>query len=789
MFNNYLIVAIRNIMHKPFQAGINILGLSTAMTIGLLALVYGYHELTYERMHKNKDRIYRVACSLEREGNVSDWAPGPIPLGPALQSEFPEVVSYARLMVPFESNNYKVVVEVPEKKLNVEKVYRIDSSFFELFSFEFLYGGSETLDQPDEVIISEELSHLLFPGQDPTGEMITINKGQVFIGGVVKKGTHKTHLDFNMLISWDTFGYEGAWTEADAYTYVLLTENHKPDLFESKLEEFSEVFLAEIADQLEGRVAIFPQPLEEIHLRSNLHAEFSRNGRSVYVYTSFLIALFVILVACINYINLTMARSVKRAKEVAVRKTIGALNGQIRRQFLVESLLTTSISFVLAWILSLISIPFLEQFSGIKWSTQMLLQYDFLLNALLLFLGIATVHGLYPAVHISLANRTHLLNPDYRVKKYNLWFRRMLVILQFSFSIIVIILSIIITAQLDYAEKNNPAFINENIVVLSIPKYVSHKLGILKEELKAVPEVVSASGSTYLPSVPYKEDYVFKINGRQQRRIAHSLYFDHEFLDLTGIPLVEGRNFQKINPADHRRSYLVNETAVRTYGWSNPIGQPVNRYGEVVGVISDTHLFSLHAETLPLIVGLSDKEYLYDESLFVQISPGDPEKALVKIESLYHRTMGEAPFEYMFLNNEFQELYRDDINLKKSLAVGGLIMLLISGMGTFALSAIVSAQKTKETGVRKVFGAKPNQLWFLHMKELFSFLLVAILLSVPIANYLAGVWLQEFAYRIEVNYTAFVAGSAIGTLLVTLPPAFYILQSIKMNPIVSLRYE
>ncbi|CAN5483843.1 ABC transporter permease [soil metagenome] len=794
MLSNYFKVAVRNLRKNSFHTTLIVVSLVLAITCSLLSFLYVYNEFTYEKQFPNADRIFRVSCRTNLRGDITQWAPAPAPLGPALQQTFPEVTSYTRVMIPFLSGSLSSAVTYQDKTVRIENVFRADSTFFDLFPYDFLYGSPLSLRLPDHVVISEDLSEKIFGLIDPTGKVIVLDNLDLTVGAVVKRSDTRTHMNFSLLISWNTFDWKDEWLEADAYTYVLFSEGYDSDAFNVKLDEFVKDNLADVAAQIDASVELFIQPIKDIHLHSNLHAEFSKNGNLLYVYVFLFTAIFILLIAAINYINIAIAGSLTRAKEVGVRKSMGANRAGIRNQFLAESLLVTVVAFVIGVVMMIICLPGFERLMNVTIDVSLFKEPAFFLTFLFLIAFVSILSGAYPALYVASFDPTDILKNSQTLKTSSLNLRKGLTTVQFTISIILVIVTLIIADQLSFIEGRPLGFEKEDIVVISVPSSLAKKVPVFKQQLELQTHVRRVALCSYWPGIPNKDEHALTINGQDQIKTLQKLSFDENYIALMKLRIVAGRNFNPDGTGDYDNAFLVNETAVKEFGWVDPIGQEMEaindgKKGEVIGVINDANLFSLHQKIEPVIIQLTSKTMDNDELIYVKLDHDQIKEGAEGIKKVYEATFHENSFEYGFLDDLYGRLYSNDRNLLQSLIIGCVVMVLISCMGLIALSAVMATKRKKEIGIRKVLGASANELVIVQMRELAALVIIANVIAIPGAYYFSFRWLDQFSYKTAITMMAFVIGSGMSVVVVCLSVGFYVLKTARLNPVDVLRGE
>ena len=792
MFINYIKVAIRNFSRQKIYSFINIAGLALGMGLSILIFFYIQAELSYDRFNEKADRIYRVAEESSQDGStVSHANIFPI-IAPNLVKEFPEILSAVR----FEKDP-RVLVSLNEDKFIENRFFYADSSFFDIFSFPLIKGNPETaLNDPYSLLLTEKTAKKYFGEKDPLGQTLNINNEYDYIiTGVLKNIPPNSHIKFDFLSSMSTLeaqdqNYGKIWGSMSAYTYILLAPGSSPQEIEEKFPDF-------IRKHRNQKAALswkfFLQPLTSIHLRSHLNYELEANGDIKYVYIFSAIALFIIIIAGINFMNLSTARSSKRAKEVGIRKVLGAVRPQLAKQFMAESIIMT----VAAVPFSLLLVEFLsksmhsffgDQLNVNYWKNPLIPLGFFIL---VLFLGLFS--GSYPAFFLSSFSPSSVLYGRIKSGVKGRLFRKTLVVFQFSISVFLITGTLIIHDQLNFIQNQELGFDKENVLFIPVNDPAVKKNFLpFKTKLLQHPDVLNVSASTSLPSIaPGVGAYVPQGLSEEDAFIVRHLLCDYDFIRTYGMKVKQGRNFNQAISTDQKQALILNETAANHLGWDDPVGQILtNRIGkyQIIGVVKDFHFRSKHQKIEPLVLSLiPDNRYIYYASL--RISGQNIKRTLNSIKDTWRSMAPTRPFQYFFLDNEFDQLYKSEMKTSRLFDFLTVMALFIACLGLFGLASYTAEQRTKEMGIRKVLGASTSHIFYLLSGEFIKWIGLSSLIAWPLAYYFMSQWLNNFAYRINLTPLIFVFSAAAALLIAVLTVSFQALKTARSNPAESLRYE
>ena len=790
MLRNYFNVALRNLLRNKSASLIKIISLSVGMICFAIISLFIDHELGYDRFHKNPEQVFRVVKDfVNDDGSRIPDATTPPAFGPAIQKDLPEVAYTTRL---FPNWGRKYLIQYDDIRSYEEGVVRIDSSFFDVFSFLFVKGEKKTATaNPNFIILTESTAKRIFGNEDPMGKAIKIDIRQIgtdfFVTGVVKDVPENSHFTFDFLISLRTFDdplddvpLAINWGFYNFYTYVRLNAEADPQAFQSKLQG---VFKRYNPD---NKNECYAQPLTDIHLKSNLKWELSTNGDYSYIRILAIIALFTIILGAINYINLVTAQSARRAKEVGIRKASGAVRNSLVKQFLFESLIMTLVATV-------VSIAVVES---------MLPQLKNLFNSTLSFFGAGSINvlwmvigaglltgllsGLYPAFYLSSFQPVKVLRGTVTGFGGDTFLRKGLVTFQFIISTVLIIGAFVISSQINFVRNKKLGFSKENIMII-------HNAGGLQNRQSLLTEIKKSSGvknAGAADGVLGGQNWTTgaQAKGQEKSLLLNLLTTDYDFLDVMGVNLRQGRNFSRNTQADSS-AIILNQTAVKQLGIEDVIGSQVTAGGDpytVIGVVDDFHFSSFHEPIKPFGFFLNEPSV---NKLFVKIQGDNMVGSIAEIQKVWTTLVPERPFEFTFQDEQVSKLYASEVKFQKLFSNFTLVAILIACLGLFGLSAYTAQQRTKEIGIRKVLGASVLGVTRLLSKEFLKLVLLAVAISIPIAWYATNEWLQNFAYHIDLNAWTFVVAALAAVMIALFTVSFQSIKAALANPVNSLRSE
>jgi len=799
MFKNYLKVALRNIQKHKGYAFINIAGWAVGMTVCILILLWVQNELSYDRFHQNAGRIFRLTLE-SRIGTPQSAPVAPTPAGPALVRDYPEVLNAARVDRPRRS-----LIVFGDQEFQEDGVGTVDNSFFEIFSFPFLAGDPKTaLTRPYTAVVSETTARKIFGTESPLGKFLKLADGKDYaVTGVFKDVPGNSHIRFNLLRSFETLVADNKaatenWFSISMYAYLLLDENADPKALEAKLPQFVDKNMGPTLKAIGGTMAFRLQPLKRVHLYSDFVLDVAPQGDMTTVLLFAGIALLVLFVASINFINLSTARSATRAKEVGLRKTLGAVRGRLVGQFLGESIVYSLLAMILALFLHFPGLRFFGRVVGREMDKN-IFQVPWMLPALLglaVFVGLAA--GGYPAFILSSFHPVRVLRGQWKADG-GAWFRRILVVAQFAVSILLIACTLVISRQINYVKSKDLGFDKEQVLVIPrVSAAVRRSYVTVLSELKNIPGVRNAGASSMIPGVGISRSVFFPDGFSQDEpQPMDVLSIEPGFLPSLGIRIVAGRNFSETLETDRTQSVLINETAARRFGWSDPIGKRFvlrpgsgdsgeTTYLTVIGMIRDYHTISLHQKIEPQLL-----QYNPDGlgAISIKLAPNSLPGVLTLLKQAWKRMEPLGSLDYAFLDEVFDRQYRADEQMKSIILHFGVLAVLIGCLGLFGMSSFTVERRIKEIGIRKVLGSSVAGIVRLLSKETILLIAAANVVAWPAAYFVMNLWLRQFAYRTSMTIWAFAAAALLSILTAFLAVSYQSVRAALGRPADSLRYE
>ncbi len=800
MLKNYLKIAFRSLKKNKGYSFINISGLAIGMAVCMLIFMWIMNELSYDKFHEKADRICRVTTDI-MVGSRLHTARSLTAAGPALVEDFPEVITAARLDRP-----RRVSVKYMDKIYQEADIGFAENAIFDIFSFPFINGDPKTaLEAPNTVVITESMAKKYFGDEDPIGKMLRFNNETDFsVTGVVKDIPQNSHLRFNMLRSFQTLISEGSvrdnmWFDVRFFTYLLLDEYADPEQLEQKLPGFIDNYLGETLKAAGGSAQLFLQPMKKIHLYSDFERDISATSDIKLVYLFSGIAVFILIIAGINFINLSTARSATRAQEVGMRKTLGAVRSRLIGQFLGESTIHSILAMGLAIVLIKLVLPLFNSVIGSE------LTLDFFRTPWLLavFLGMAVVVGVfagsYPAFILSSFPPVHVLKGLLKAGGSHSRLRKILVVFQFSISIALIAATIIVYNQIIFMKNKELGFNKELVVIIpGMNESLRQSYRSIRSELLDLSGVVDVGASDLVPSRGQLIS-TFLPEGFTDDQAMSMDYMDvdAQYIPTMDIEIIAGRNFSEDFATDPDQSVLINETAAKKIGWEEPLGKrfvfrpPQGSGGEVfyvsvIGVVKDFHLQSLREKIAPLIVFFDYDSLL---TLSIRIAPDNIPHTMGLIEKKWKELDPNRPFNFLFLDESLDRLYRQEDRLKTITLYFSFLAVLIGCLGLFGMASFTTEQRTKEIGIRKVLGASVLGIIRLLAKEFLLLVIVANLIALPMAYFAMNRWLQSFAYRMDIHLWILVLSAALSLSIALITVSYQSIRVALSNPVDSLRYE
>ena len=787
---NYIKTALRTIRRQKGYSFINISGLAMGLSVCMLIVIWVVDEWSFDRFNTNAGRICRVYRDESATQMNSASALTSPPMAAALKQDFPEIIKATRF-----GYWQRHLVTHSDKSFNETGYMYVDPDFFLMFSFPLVKGNPETVfSNPDSVVITEKTASRYFGGDDPIGKTLTVgNSYDVTVTGVIRNASLNSSLAFDLLSPFEMLFKEDLgedvrvnWGFNSFLTFVMLEPSVSFEVLNQKLRGYLKKYAEEDTDEL----AL--QPLTDIHLYSNLDHDLSNLGDIKYVRIFSALAAFVLLIACVNFMNLTTARSTNRAREVGLRKVVGAERLQLIRQFFGESILMALLALVIAFFLLELLLPLFNTLSGKQLTSAWRDDPAFLAGffGLALLTGIAS--GIYPALFLSSFQPIRILKDSTQSLKANPFFRKVLVVIQFTLSVFLIIGTLVISRQLSYMRNIDLGFNREQIIHLSIHGELHEKYDAIRERFLNHPDVLHVTASLALPTniqntpgTPTWEgkppDAKWEIKGD---------FVDYDYIETFGIPLVEGRSFSREYATDPETAFIVNEEAVRRMGLEKPVvGKKFGFWGidgRIIGVMKDAHFQSLHHKIEPLTFKMNPG---WLRRMYVKIRSDNISGTLASLEKAWGEMNLVYPFEYQFLDEDFHNLYKKEATLGKIFQSMAGLAVFVACLGLLGLASFIAEQRTKEIGIRKVLGSSTAGIVSLLNREFLNSIAVANLIAWPIAYFTMRGWLQKFAYRAEMEVWIFLLSAAIGIAVALLTVSLQTLRAARANPVKSLKHE
>ena len=787
MFKNYFKVALRNIRRHPGYSIINIAGLAIGLACCLFILIWVLDELNYDKFHENAPYLYRVEENQYYSGRVYHVTVTPYPLAPALKADFPEII---------EATQYVGVggqlIRYGEKAFFETGIRAVAPAFFRMFTFPFVKGDSNTaLDDPFSLVISEEMAEKYFGEEDPIGKVFSVNNTyDMKVSGVMKNVPNNSYLQFDMVIPYALLEKVGAVSDSmgsnSILTFVQLQKGASLQQINDKIRGFIKKHVPDSVTDLE--LALY----SKIHLHQ--YFGYGRDmGQIKYVYIFSIIALFVLIIACINFMNLSTARSANRAKEVGVRKVAGALKSHIIRQFYGESVIYAFIALVFAVIIVVLLMSPFNNLSGKELSLGILGNWMILAGFIGVTLFTGLVAGSYPALFLSSFQPVWVIKGNLKSGAGSSLFRRILVVVQFALSIFLIIGTVVVYNQLHYMKNRDIGYDKEHLVYIPMRGQTGRFYEALKNALVRDPRILNVTGSNHRPSNIGSNSGGANWDGKDPDQVVliGISSVDYDYIETIGIELKEGRSFSKEYGTDQTEAFIVNEEVAKLMGKESVAGENFSfagRDGNIIGVMKNFHYYSVRNKIEPLAIYLRPAAQGFSYTL-IRIAPENISASLDFVKDTWQKVVPDFPFEYRFLVEDFEYYYRSEERMGGLLKYFSILAVFIACLGLFGLASFTAEQRTKEIGIRKVLGASASQITLLLCREFFVLVLLANIISWPVAYFVMRNWLQDFAYRTSLGMLTFVLTMVLALIIALLTVSFQAVKAAVANPVDALKYE
>ena len=810
MIKNYFKIAWRNFTRNRSHSLINLMGLAIGIACCMLILLWVTDELSYDIWNEKAERTYRLTSEVNFGGAHRHLAVTPAPLAEALRSDFPEVETAVRF------RNYgSSMVKRDVQNFNEPNIIYCDSTIFDVFSLEMINGTpKEALKLPNSVVINERMSRKYFGNEDPIGKTLTFdNQNEYAVSGVIKDLPSNSHFNFDFFVSLSSSreASEGMWVSHNFYTYYVLREGVDSDAFEAKVFPFLmkkyispqvETIMGKSYEELAESGAFIKyhyQPLPDIHLKSDLEIEMAANGNIQYVWIFSLAALFILLIACVNFMNLSTARASSRSKEIGVRKVLGSFRSNLINQFLAEAILIAALAFIVGGLMAFFALPYFNEFAD-KTLTLPLENYVFWVASILSIIIVGLLAGSYPAFYLSGFEPIKTLAGKIHEKGGNLNLRNSLVVFQFLIAVFLIIGTLVINQQLNFIQNKKLGFERDQLLILDNVETLGDRAYVLKEELIKNHQITSATVGSYLPVPSSRSDSPLCKSAeiREDNCVSIQMWqVDEAYIPAMGMELLDGRNFSPDMTTDSN-AVIINETAAKILGFENPIGKKL--YGDtnfnpnaetslpqqtIIGVIKDFHFESLRENIGALSLWLNP----YPGKITLKVNTDNISALVNDVESSWKAIADGLPFSYRFMDDSFDRVYRSEMRVSKLFNIFSGLSIFIACLGLFGLAAFTVERRVKEIGIRKVLGASTSNLVGLLSKDFIKLVFISLIISIPLAWYFTNHWLEDFAYRVEVHWWIFAVAGILALLIAFITVSFQSVKAALSNPVDSLRSE
>ena len=801
MFRQFIKTAFRIFFREGFYSIMNILGLSTGITVALIILLYLQQDLTYDRCYKNAKNIYRVNSIFISSGKENRFALSPVSFGPNVMEEFPEIRSYVRI-----AGIGKKMISYGEESLPEEGVSVADSTIFDFFSLRFISGNPKTcFRSPNSIVLTEKLASKIFKNKNPIGETVVLDKTEIFqVTGIIHDLPDNVHHKYTALVPLKKYDPKNEFKNAsfyniDVYTYILVPENYDTRLFYDKFPAFYEKYAAKEGKAFNQQYRATIQPLLDIHFSREWQYDLP-NGNRTYITAFLIIGLLVLTLACINYLNLTTARAERRKREIAAKKILGSQHAQLVFQFLGESMFMAIVAMLVALGLT----QFFLEFTSLNQLIDKDLHVDLFNNTwlltgvplLTLFVGL--ISGLYPALYLSHVHPLTMIQGRMVVGRARGFLRKSLVVIQMVISAGVIICTLLIDRQIEYVRTRDLGINQENILILPLrDSLVANHIPAFKEQLLQDQSIEAVTTAYNLPAGLVGNNlYRAETENGMEERNFFSLFASYDFIKTLGIKILQGRDFSREIQSDFRSAFIINESLAKSMGWNEPLGKRLQQSfgsdgkpyydGVVIGVVRDFNFASLHNAIEPMVLRLQGQD---GGQLLVKINGKEVVQGMKRIEKTWNAMGTEFPSDYRFLDENFNQLYKKDRQQNSLIKTFSWICILISCLGLLSLASYIAGSRTKEIVVRKVLGASVYKLTLMIYKETLVLVMISMLIASPLAYLITDRLLRDFAYRAPVHIQVFLI-TWLGSILVALGTvSYHSLKTARTDPARSLKFE
>jgi len=789
MIKNLLKSVTRHIRKHYGYSILNILGLTLGITSALFLIIYVSDEISYDRYHENSNRIYRVSSKITETDDQFTWNVAQIPFGPQVVQDYPEVQSFVRFI-----NMPRALYKYEDKEFIEENFYFVDSTLFDIFSYKVLKGEVRSaIKDPDKIVLTETVASRYFGDDDPIGKTFTAGEDTYEVTGVIEDIPFNSHFRFDAVAARNNLPKQiGSWGNFGVFTYLLMPEGVDVDAFETKMQGMYDAHMKTIFEPLHITIEYIMEPITRIHLYSTNAGEPEPTGSITYVYIFGIIALFLVLIAAMNYMNLATARSAGRAREVGMRKVVGSRRSTLIAQFLSESVVLTIISLILSIILLIILLPKFNMLAGKSFSLSILYSPVVVISFIGVIIVAGIIGGSYPAFFLSRFSPVTVLKGEITKGSAGSLFRKILVVIQFTISVVMIVCTLIVFRQLNYLKTMDQGFNQDNVLTLQLNRGMVRKYPVLRQALLEN-ENIRYVTSTNTPVGEGSGKVIFNVEtdqGMVQRGVNFAVV-DHDFIDALGIRMIEGRDFQQDMPSDTLLAVVVNETLANRLGWQDPIGKKVELGDEntlrasVIGMMADYHQTGMYNEIESLMLVYRELGNI----IYVKLSGNNTGQTISFIESKWNEVFPDQPFSYTFLKERFNRQFETDEKRGLIFTLFTILAILIACLGLFGLASYMVEQRTKEVGIRKVFGANEGVIIRLISKDFLILVSISIVIALPVAYYFMNNWLQNYVYRTKIGVMLLILAALLTVVITFITISYKAYQAAIMNPASSIRTE
>jgi putative ABC transport system permease protein len=789
MIKNLLKTATRHIRKHMGYSLLNILGLTLGITSALFLIIYVLDEMSYDRYHENADRIYRVASKITETDDQFTWIVAQIPMGPQVVQDYPEVQSFVRFI-----NMPRELYKFEDKENIEENFFYVDSTLFDIFTYKVLKGEVRSaVKDPGKIVLTETVAARYFGDTDPIGKILKTGNSTFEVTGVIEDVPANSHFRFDAVSARNNLPKQfGSWGNFGVFTYLLFPENFDVKAFEAKMQGMYDAHMKTIFEPLKIKIQYILEPITKIHLTSTNSGEPQPTGSITYVIIFGIVALFLILIAAMNYMNLSTARSTRRAREVGLRKVVGSRRGPLVSQFLSESVVFTVISLLISIILLIILLPKFNLLAGKSFGLSILYSPEVIISVLGVIIVVGIFGGSYPAFFLSRFSPVVVLKGEITQGSAGSLFRKILVVIQFTISVAMIVCTMVVFRQLNYLKTMDQGFDQKNILTLQLNQEMVRKYPVLKRALLENEEIKYVT-STNTPVGEGSGKVIFNMEtdqGMSQRGINFAVV-DHDFVDALGIKIVAGRDFQQDMPSDTLTGVVVNETLANRLGWANAIdkkvqlgdGRAIN--ARVIGVMKDYHQTGMYNQVESLMLVYRERNNI----IYLKLSGKNTDQVITFIENKWKEVFPGQPFSYTFLADRFNNQFQADEKRGLIFTIFTILAILIACLGLFGLASYMVEQRTKEIGIRKVFGADEGIIVRLISREFLILIGISIVIALPLTYYIMSNWLENYVYRTNISILLMLLAAVLTLAITFITISYKAYQAAILNPARSLKTE